>query len=64
MQITRILDIARNKVLQTLIHVFECMLENAVLNVFRVVARLLTLDITRDGGVYWLWFLGCRTIHI
>jgi hypothetical protein len=27
-------------------------------------ARLLTRDIKRDGGVYLLWFLGCRTIGI
>ena len=33
------------------------MLENAVLNVFRVVARLLTRDITRDGGYTGLGFL-------
>ncbi len=62
-QISRILDIARNIVLQTLVHVFACMLENAVLNVFLAVASLLTRDITRDGGVYRLWFLGCRTIR-
>jgi hypothetical protein len=64
MQFSRILDIAGNRVLQTLLHVFACMLENAVLNVFRVVARLLTRDITRYGGVYRLWFLGCRAISI
>ncbi len=57
MQISRILDIARNIVLQTLVHVFGCMLENAVLNVFRVIALLLTRDITHDGSVYLLGFL-------
>jgi hypothetical protein len=64
MQNSRILDIARNIAMQTLVHAFACMLENAVLNVFRVVARLFTRDITRDGDVYRLWFVGCRTIRI
>jgi hypothetical protein len=57
MQISLILDVARNIVLQTLEHVFACMLENAILNVFLVVTRTLTRDITRYGGVYWLGFL-------
>ena len=62
MQISRVLHIARNIVLQTLIHKIARVLENAVLNIFGFVLRLLTRFITSDGGVYRLWFLGCWRI--
>ncbi len=50
MQISRILNIARNIVLPTLVHKIARMLENAVLNVFGVILRLSTLFITSDAA--------------
>ena len=63
MQISRVLHIARNIVLQTLIHKIARVLENAVLNIFGFVLHLLTRFITSNGGVYRLWFLGCWRIR-